>query len=243
MSWRSCWGAVAAVLLFCPGWAWAEDLGFQRFEADDGTKISYRLLAPPQKEGEYTVLLALPPGPQTVGMVEWVLRSYYQRAAEERGWVVVSPAAPGGRTFPREGRPYLPQLLEHVAETYPPQGGKFFVTGVSNGGVSSFALAVDHPELIHAVAVLPGWPTAPDLARVTDMKGVPLRMWAGDGERPNWLDLMRQAEETLRSAGADVELEILPGEGHTLQSLVGGAAVFAFFEEVIAEFAKVTAPR
>ena len=42
---------------------------------------------------------------------------------------------------------------------------------------------------------------------------------------------MRWAAVTLEAVGGTVDLEIRPGEGHTLKSLIGGRDVFEFLEE------------
>lgn len=180
----------------------------------------------------YPVLLALPPGPQAAGQVEWAWSNYYRDAGLKRGWVVVCPVGPGGKTFPEAARPYLLELLAEVAKTYPPEGSKFHVSGVSNGGLSAFRIALLRPDLFHSIAVLPGWPLREDLADLGRIAQIPIRMWAGENERPSWLDLMRQTEVLVRDAGGDVELIVLPGEGHTLGGLIGGEAVFEFLGQV-----------
>jgi len=208
----------------------AQDRGFQRMTTTDGTRLDYRLVAPPEKQARYPVLLALPPGSQTVGMVDWGWKNYYLNEALRRGWVVVSPIAPGGRLFVQGAEKYLPELLAEVARTYPPEGEKFHLAGVSNGGLSSFRIAILHPELFHSLAVLPGWPAPADVERLDRLEEVQVRMWAGERENPSWLGLMRQAESRLQALEADVELVVLPGEGHTLGSLFGGEALFEFLE-------------
>ena len=221
-----------AVLVLLATTAAAEDLGYRRLTTDDGTRLTYRLVAPAEKLASYPVLLALPPGPQTLGMVEWGMRTYYLEAALRRGWVVVSPVGPGGMTFVQGAERYLPELLAEVATSYPPEGGKFHLGGVSNGGVSSFRIATLHPELFHSIAVLPGWPAPLDVDQLAQLKDIPLRMWAGARENPSWLGLMHEAKNRLRELDADVELYIMPGEGHTLGSLQGGTAVFDFLDSV-----------
>jgi len=232
--------AVALGLLaLLPALLVAEDRGYQRMTTSDGTRLDYRLLAPDEAQESYRVLLALPPGPQTVGMVDWGIRSYYLDEAQRRGWVVVSPVAPGGLTFVQGAERYLPELLEETGRSYPPEGGKFHLAGVSNGGLSSFRIAGLHPELFHSIAVLPGWPSPQRLDELDRLAGIPLRMWAGERENPVWLELMRKAESRLRELDADVELHVLPSEGHTLGSLMGGKELFDFLESVRPEAAGV----
>ena len=56
----------------------------------------------------------------------------------------------------------------HTAATYPPEGGRFHVGGISNGGLSSFRVAVESPERFASLVVLPGF--APIV-----LVGVPVR--------------------------------------------------------------------
>ena len=78
--------------------------------------------------------------------------------------------------------------------------------------------------------MFPGWPSPKHLERLDRLVDVPLKMWAGEREAEARLDLMRQAATTLRTAGGTVDLEIRSGEGHALESLLGGQEVFEYLE-------------
>lgn len=205
---------------------------FRHLSMKDGTRLEFRLVAPSQPRDEYPFLLALPPGPQTADTVDWGMDYLYQDQAIRRGWVVLSPAAPQGQLFFGQSAKYLPELVRELAKKYPPEGGKFHLAGVSNGGLSAFHIAVLHPELFHSIAVLPGWPSPGALDQLERLKGIPLRMWVGEHETTLRVDLMKKAEERLRAHGSEVELIVLSGEGHNLlKSLGGGDAVFDFLEK------------
>lgn len=197
----------------------------------DGVVVRYRLLVPPRELAVYPVLLALPPGRQTAEAVDWGIENLYRDEAVRRGWVVVSPVAPGGRLFFEGSEKYLPELLREVAREFPPEGGKFHLAGVSNGGLAAFRVAVLHPELFRSIAVFPGWPSPDDLPILDRIAGVPLRMWAGEKEAPRRLAWMKSAERLLRARNSPVELSVLPGQGHDLTGAVGGGEIFDFLEK------------
>ncbi len=103
-------GTVARVVLLAlmVGWTGAVqaqqahdglDYAYHELEMDDGTTIRYALVLPDGFDASktYPAFLALPPGPQKEGSVDWGLASFGGEAAARRGWIVVSPIAPGGR--------------------------------------------------------------------------------------------------------------------------------------------------
>src|ERR1019366_375543 len=63
---------------------------------------------------EYPVVLAFGPGSQTMVMVETALARYWGSEAKHRGYIVVSPAAPGGHLFFEEGARIFPEFFRSV---------------------------------------------------------------------------------------------------------------------------------
>ena len=97
-------GTVARVVLLAlmVGWTGAVqaqqardglDYAYHELKMDDGTTIRYALVLPDGFEASktYPAFLALPPGPQKEGSVDWGLESFGGEAAARRGWIVVSP--------------------------------------------------------------------------------------------------------------------------------------------------------
>ncbi len=146
--------------------------------AADGTRIEYAVVLPEGFDAarSYPVMVALPPGGQDRAMVEAGL-GFWQDEGPRRGYVVVSPAAPGGRLFFQDGAEYLTEFLDRLGEVYDVAGGKFHLTGISNGGLSAFRAAIDRPELVHTLTVLPGFPPAEaDMARLGRLVGIHITM-------------------------------------------------------------------
>ena len=178
---------------------------------------------------KHPILLAFPPGGQGQREVDFALDAYWAAEARSRGWIVVSPAAPEGALFFQGSEALVPELLDTIAATYPPEGGRFHVGGISNGGLSSFRVAVESPERFASLTVLPGFPpTEDDLERLAALADVPVRMFVGETDT-SWVRGAEQALEVLEAAGGDVELTIAAGEGHILRSLTG-AELFDLLE-------------
>lgn len=204
---------------------------YKTFTVEDGTILEYAVELPPgfDPNQEYPILLALPPGPQTKTLVEAGLDGYWRAAAQERGWVVISPVAPDGKLFFAGSEMLIPELLDQVAADYQPEGGKFHLAGISNGGISAFRIAGLYPERFYSLIVLPGFPqTAEDFERLQNLVDIPVAMYVGE-EDTIWVDEMTEVEEELMRLGGEVSLEIVPGQGHVIQTLEGDT-LFDFFE-------------
>ena len=92
----------------------------------DGTKIAYSLVLPDGFDAgkSYPVLLALPPGGQDQEVVDSVVDGVWKTEAKRRGWIVVSPVAPGPLFYDPAAAKYVPELVAQMERTYPPEGGK-----------------------------------------------------------------------------------------------------------------------
>ena len=131
---------------------------FKTITLPDQTVLTYAVAHPADfdPQAEHPVLLALPPGGQDTAMVSAGLDAFWEVEGTKRGYVVVSPAAPAGELFMREGRRHIAPFLDHVRATYRIAGGKLDLVGVSNGGLSAFAAALDNPDAFKTITVVPG---------------------------------------------------------------------------------------
>lgn len=183
--------------------------------------MKYALVLPdgfdPAKE--YPALLALPPGPQTEAMVEEGLKRYWEAGAKARGWVVVSPVVPDGATpadFTTGARSALPLLLIDVAGQVKIEGGMFHLAGVSNGGRSAFAAAIDHPSLYASLTVLPGYPAGEsDASRLGRLLNMPITFLVGERDR-RWREETDRAVSRLIKTGQEPRVIVIPDQGHQL---------------------------
>lgn len=197
-----------------------------------GTTLDYALVLPNNfVPGEaHPTLLAMPPGGQRQGEVDVVLDLYWAEEGRIRGWVVVSPVAPDGQLFFQGSENLIPEFLAAFAALYPPEGERFHVSGVSNGGLSAFRVALDEPEFFHSLLAVPGHPpTAEDADRLERLVGVlPVRMYVGENDS-GWVESAEATEARLSELGGEVELTISAGEGHILRN-VDAAELYDFLE-------------
>lgn len=211
-----CLGCAATLLAGNLDSAAAAELTFHEMETPGGNTVEYGLLRPENfdPDRKYRVILALPPGGQDMAMVRLGVRGWLPYLAE-REWIVVSPAAPAGRLYFSGGERVLPAFMDHVLESIPVDGGKFYLVGISNGGIGAFRAAVLYPGRFHSLTVLPGYPTGADMDRLDRIKDIPVTMIVG-GRDSGWLAKAEAAHAKLVSLGGNVRLEVVPDENHFL---------------------------
>jgi hypothetical protein len=205
---------------------------YETIELSDGTTLEYAVVLPANFDAgqEYPILLAMPPGSQTRSMVDFGLEGYWADGAIENGWIVLSPVAPNGQLYFKGSEHLVPEFLAAMAEQYRPEGGKVHIAGVSNGGISSFRIAGQHPELFHSLLALPGFPqTEDDRMNLDALASIPVAMFVGDSDA-SWIGPMEAAADQLTAQGGDALFEIVPGENHVIENLTGGERLFELLE-------------
>ncbi|RLE23871.1 MAG: hypothetical protein DRJ50_05480 [Actinobacteria bacterium] len=194
----------------------------------DGAVVDYVTVVPDGFElgDEAPVLLAFPPGGQSLDQTRSLAANTYLAEAVGRGWVVVSPAAPDGQLFFQGSEVLVPGLLDWIDTWVTPENGQVHVAGVSNGGLSAFRVAGQQPERVASVVAFPGYPRSEeDVQALAGLTDIPVRMFAGETDT-GWVEPMQQAEATLDELGGDVVLVVFPGEGHIIGALSDGVQVF-----------------
>ena len=189
----------------------------------DGTPLEYAVTVPESYDPAktYRVLLALPPGGQDKALTRQVMERLWAAEAHKRGWIVLSPIAPGGILFFEGSESLIPSFLQQVSDRYRPEGGRYHLAGISNGGISAFRIIGQHPELFRSLTVLPGFPfSKDDEANLSKLKGIPIVMYAG-AQDTSWVEAERAAAAKLEQIGAHVTVNIVPNEGHVITSLTG----------------------
>ena len=204
---------------------------YETLTLQDGTEITYAVVLPAgfDESKEYPILLALPPGGQTRSMVDAGL-AFWADGAIANGWVVLSPVAPNGTLFFHGSEESIPEFLEQTRAHYKPEGGKYHIGGISNGGISTFRIAGGNPDLIQSLIALPGFAQSDEdkanLARLTD---IPIAMFVGENDT-GWAASMQETEDAINAFGGTVSLEIVPGEGHIIRSLEDGIKLYELLE-------------
>ncbi|MBI4941412.1 MAG: alpha/beta hydrolase [Actinobacteria bacterium] len=204
------------------------------YRAPDGTQVQYVLVVPEGRAAGAPgkVLLAFPPGGQDLDLTRRIVEDSWRTEALRRDWVVASPAAgSAGLYYEPTAAALVPGLLDEVARTYPPEGGRFDLAGVSNGGLSAFRAAQDHPDRFRSLVVFPGMPPdESDTAALARLKGLGTAFFVG-ADDSGWLEGSRRAAAALRAMGNRVELTEVPDQGHIIETLTG-ADLFDAMERV-----------
>ncbi|WP_437321821.1 alpha/beta hydrolase [Sorangium sp. So ce385] len=127
----------------------------------------------------------------------------------------------------------LAATIERISAERPTRG-KAIVTGFSQGGALTFALALHHPRVVGAAFPVSGWvpPAVLSGASAADPAAPALVALHGDADRRVPLDPTRDALAALAGRGVKARLERYPGVGHTvsgdmrrdLLQLIRGAA-------------------
>lgn len=199
-----------------------------------GTTVSYKIVLPDGYDAAkpYPAILVFGGGPQTMDTVDRTLERNFRTEAEQRGYIVVAPAAPDGDLFFYEGDRIFPTFLDNILAAYKIEEGKFHVAGPSNGGIAAMHVAAAHPRYFLSVTAFPGYLWQPSQAKLEALAGVCVYLYIGENDEYRWHDEMEREAEFLRSRGTVAEYTVERGQPHRLETLAGANAnrLFAGFE-------------
>jgi len=201
----------------------------------EGTTVHYKSVLPngydPAKM--YPAILALGGGPQTMNTVDNILNRNFRAEAEQRGYIVVAPAAPDGQLFFAAGARIFPNFLKMILVDYKIQDNKFHIAGVSNGGIAALHVAAANPQYFLSVTAFPGYMWEPSAAKLQAISKMCVFMYVGELDQYMWHDEMRKEVEFLRSKGTVARYTVEKGQPHRLDTLAGTNAgrLFDGFEE------------
>lgn len=181
----------------------------------NGITIDYKLVTPAGYDPAraYPAILAFPGGRQSLDRVDTGLQLFWRVEAERRGFMVISPAAPEGGLFFRDGDKAFPEFLEFVLARHKTLGGKFHLAGVSNGGRSAFHIAARHPSYFTSILALPGFLPEPTTKKYAALAGLCVVMIAGERDR-RWIVEERRVENALLQTGGKPLRLVSPSDGH-----------------------------
>lgn len=212
-------GAMTATFLLCTS-AYAEVV--TRTGSFGGLEITYRVVLPDGYDAgrAYPTVLAFGGGSQNARTVDSALGNHWIDEAERRGYIIISPIAPGGRLFFADGAAVFPEFLDQILIDYPVEGGTLHIAGRSNGGLSAFHVAASHPEYFRSLTGFPGLLQPETATRIEALRGFCIYMHVGEND-PSWLAAMRRQSDMLDERGFQIHFTIEEGQGHGLNSLAG----------------------
>src|ERR1700704_5262174 len=148
----------------------------------NGTTVRYKVVLPKDFDAakNYPEILAFPPGGQDMDMVNATLNGNFRAQAEQRGYIVVEPAAPNGLLFFEGSEKIFPAFLTKLLGDYKIVDNKFNVAGNSNGGLSAFLVAANHPQYFWSVTGFPGFLDNGTPQQIAALGKMCIHMFAGE---------------------------------------------------------------
>ncbi len=195
----------------------------------NGIKVTYKVVLPKNFDPAtaYPAVLAFPPGGQDMGMVDATLNGNFRAQAEERGYIVVEPAAPNGVLFFEGSEKIFPAFLTKITTDYKIKDNKFNVAGNSNGGLSAFLIASKYPQFFSSVTGFPGFLDDVTPQGMAALGKMCIHMFAGELDS-GWPDEMREQAGKLKAAGYNVTYSLEKGQPHVIRTLTGAGAARLF---------------
>ncbi len=238
MTMKRWWLGLGAVLLAPLTHAHPMDTGFVSREVQvDGHDYAYRVFVPRgwSPDREWPVVLFLhgsgERGDDNEAQLTQGLPPWLKQHGGDFPAVVVMPQAPEDTTW--DGAPERAALaaLEASIAAYHGDRSRLYLTGLSMGGYGSWQIAVDHPGLFAAAAVVcggvqppsdmpelgvQGAPTDGNLYSWVATRVAPMPVWIFHGADDDVVDPResRNMYAALTKAGDDVRYTQFPGVNH-----------------------------
>jgi pimeloyl-ACP methyl ester carboxylesterase len=191
-----------------------------------GTTVSYKVVLPNDYDATktYPAILVFGGGPQTMSTIEGTLARNFQAEAEQRGYIVIGPAAPDGDLFFYDGDRIFPEFLDNLRAAYKIDGGRFHVAGPSNGGIAAMHVAAKLPDYFLSATAFPGYLWQPTEAKLRKLEGICAYYYVGEHDEYRWHDEMQREAEYLASRGSVARYTLEKGQPHRIETLVGAGA-------------------
>jgi polyhydroxybutyrate depolymerase len=196
----------------------------------DSTQVEYEVVLPNGYDAarSYPAVLAFGPGPQTIELSQRIIADTFRDQAEQRGYIVVMPAAPEGQLFFEGGERIIPAFLRQILADYKIQGGKFRAAGLSNGGISAFQVAALYPQYFVSITAFPGYLWSATAAHIAAISKLCIHMFVGAHDELGFDRPMQQDAAVFRARGMALTYSVEKGQGHHITTLSGPGAARLF---------------
>jgi predicted peptidase len=223
--------AALVILAVLPGGAEV----LEKSKTIGGTTVIYKVVLPNSYDASkaYPAILAFGGGPQTMNVVDGVIARNFRDQAEERGYIVIAPAASNGQLFFEGGERIFPEFLKQILADYKIRDNKFHVAGPSNGGIASFHVASLNPQYFLSIIAFPGYLWEDTPAHVQAISKMCVHMFVGELDPMGWQPLMQKQAAEFRAKGIRATYTVEKGQPHRLETLAGPGAsrLFDLFDQ------------
>lgn len=127
--------------------------------------------------------------------------------------ILLTPQCPEGHRW-SDAMKEVRDLIGFIIETENADPDRISLTGCSLGGMGTFSLAIEYPQLFSAAVPVCGSIKTPEDAAV--MSVMPVRIYHGTEDHGMGFSVM-DAAKVITKAGGDCRLIMLPGEGHEIR--------------------------
>ncbi len=125
-------------------------------------------------------------------------------------FIVVSPQLP--TSLSRWETSALADLLDEVVCRYAVDVNRIYVTGLSMGGIGTWAMAISYPDKIAAIAPVSGWGFPDEAATI---RHIPAWVFHGSDDTAVPLRRAQEMVDALRAVGGNVTFTVYPGLDHS----------------------------
>ena len=197
----------------------------------DDTTIYYKVVLPnnfdPHKT--YPGVLGFGGGSQDMDSVNRVVERYFRDQAEQRGYIVIVPAAPSNLMYYQGGeRNIFPDFLKQLLSQYRIEGNKFHAAGPSVGGLTAFRVAALNPQYFLSITAFPGYLREDTPDRLQAMSQLCVNMFVGENDPLGWQRYMQRQAEEFSEHGISAQFNLEQGQAHSLDTLAGPNAARLF---------------
>ena len=175
-------------------------------------KLTVELPAGYSNQKKYPLIFALPPGPGNARMVTAGMNAW--RGASQKGYIVISPEV-FGPSLGKTAEELVAGIFTWMNKNLSYDKTNVTLSGVSNGGIGSFFVAVAHPKKFSNILLWPGGIQG-KANNLKVLKGKPVWLIIG-GKDKAWIQMGQATKKALDQVGAKTRLNILPGQGHVVK--------------------------
>lgn len=126
-------------------------------------------------------------------------------------FIVIFPQKQDYDTLWEDEDSMVMSILDKSIADYNIDKSRLYLTGLSQGGHGTWAIAAEHPDMFAAIAPICGWGDSSIAAKVSK---IPSWIFHGDADEAVHVDRSREMERDIKAAGGSCKLTIYPGVGH-----------------------------